>query len=487
VSEVIEWPAESTALVAVKAALPTIIAADSDDILGKLARELSGFRPDVSTETGRKEIASKARKAAVAKMDLIRLAGTLKADHQKVLKGIIAEEKIITERMDGLRDSIRAPLTEFEQRDERRIKAHEDALAEIAGWSDVPVDATAADIAARLAALDSSPLLERNWEEFRERARELMRTEVNNLNVLHAAAETREAEAAELERLRAEAADRARQEAARQQAEREAKIAREAAEAARVAAEEAAARVAQEAAAAAEAERQKIVREAREREEAAERAAQAEREAAAERERLAAEALAREQRQRREAEDRMERARVLRHETHISQIEDAAKGFGPDTPSSHIKGRMDLLHDGWGGAGADWQEFAERAAEARRDTHLALQALYEKAVEAERQDARRRAEFAKAEAERRELAAAEAAREAERQRVAREEAAERKAAETRLANKTHRAKINGEALDAIMEAMSEAHPGSAAEANAIGRAIIVAIAKGSIPHVSIKY
>lgn len=42
-------------------------------------------------------------------------------------------------------------------------------------------------------------------------------------------------------------------------------------------------------------------------------------------------------------------------------------------------------------------------------------------------------------------------------------------------------------LAAMVLAMSEAHTGAAEEADAIGNAIIVAVAKGEIPHVSITY
>jgi hypothetical protein len=360
-SEVQERPTESTALVAVKSALPTIIAADNEDILGKLAKELSGFKPDISTEAGHREIASKARKAATAKMDLIRLAGTLKADHQKVLKGVVAEEKIITERMDGLRDSIRAPLTEFEQREERRIKAHEDALTEIAGWSDIPADAPSADIAARLDELDNSPLLARDWEEFRDRAREVMRQSVGYLRAHHAAAVTREAEAAELTRLRAEAAERERQEAERLRIARETEIARQAAEAARAAAEAEAARKARE----------------------VEEAVQREREAAAERERLQAEALARAEREKTEAETRiaaeMARAQVEREQA--AQREEQARVAAAEQMRRAALGAEERAKAAAARAEADKLLAAEVAANAERERARREQAAADAAAE----------------------------------------------------------------------------------------------------------
>ena len=46
--------------------VPMIIAADTVDILGALKAEIDGYEPDASTETGRKEIGSKAREIAAA-------------------------------------------------------------------------------------------------------------------------------------------------------------------------------------------------------------------------------------------------------------------------------------------------------------------------------------------------------------------------------------------------------------------------------------
>ena len=535
-SEVIDRPVESTALTIVKEALPTIIAADTDDILGKLAKELAGFKPDVSTEAGRKEIASKARKAAVAKMDLIRLAGTLKADHQKVLKGIIAEEKIITERMDGLRDSIRAPLTEFEAREERRIRAHEEALAEIAGWSDVPVDATALTVAARLAELDSSPLLERDWEEFRERARDAIRTAVGYLRSHLEAAEKREAEAAELARLRAAEAERQAQEAARLQAEREAEIARQAAEAARVAAEAEAARKAREAEEAAQradyhrrmlqhvkncgygfidGQPQSIgilQRELTEKitfdeenfgdllpeaiaardealkalqrsiDESNRRRAQEE---AAEREReAAAEALARAERQRVEAHNAAVAAndrRIARHRTALAAIPEP-EGYGATETSAEIGARLDwLLRQ----KPETFEEFAGAAdaaltAEIERTRGLLVAARTREDEVAAEAEAERQAE-----AKRRETAVAEAAANAERERARLEQAAADAEAERRAANVAHRKRINNDALTDIVKAIGPSCEGEGA--TEIGKAIIAAIAKGEVQHVSIKY
>ena len=124
--------ASSALAIPPKSALPTVLAADQNDILGKLQDELAGFVPDATTEHGRKEIGSKARKVGTAKQGLIRLADTLKADAAKTVKSINAEVRVIEDRMDGLRDGILAPLEAFKQRERDRVAGHEAALADIA-------------------------------------------------------------------------------------------------------------------------------------------------------------------------------------------------------------------------------------------------------------------------------------------------------------------------------------------------------------------
>ena len=270
--------------------ISTVMAADENDILGKLAKELSGFEADVSTDKGRKEIASKAYKVAQAKQELIRLADRLKEGAQKTIKATNAEVRIIEDRMDALKASVRQPLTDFENREKARVAAHEAALAEINSFSAIPDNWPSGHIATRLEELEQSELRTRDWQEFTHRAIAAVKASHDSLKRAHNAALDREAEAAELERLRAEKAERDRQEAARLQAEREARIAAEAAERARLAAERKAAeeaaaaerKVAEELAridaearkqaAAAEAERQRAERETREAEERATRA-----------------------------------------------------------------------------------------------------------------------------------------------------------------------------------------------------------------------
>lgn len=262
-----------------RSALPTILAADADDILGSLARKVAAFQPDASTPAGREEMRSLAYEIARTRTKLDNLGKSLGEDAKRTIDALNAERRVLRDRLEELQDQVRAPLTEWETREKRRVQEHEAELARIGAGADFSPDAPAADLAVRLETLRAWPA--RDWEEFATRASGALAVGISKTEAAHAAAVKREAEAAELARHRAEAA-------AREQQEREARIAAEAADRAR--------REAEEAAQAREAE--------------AARKAQAEREAAAQRERDAQEALAKAERDRAAALEQAERDRI---------------------------------------------------------------------------------------------------------------------------------------------------------------------------------
>jgi hypothetical protein len=299
VSEVMEPTTDttSTALAVIKTALPTILAADTNDILGKLAAELKNFARDGSTEKGRAEIGSKKRKAGSARQDMIRLADALKEDAQKTIKGVNAEVKVINERFDTLIAWIEAPRVAYEEQEKNRVADHEQAIQRLA-VDPAMEHATSEEISAAISwRLEPEA---RNWQEFHQRAIDAHTASIATLRRWRDAAERREEEAAELARLRAEQAERARLAEIEARRRREEQIAREAAEAARVAAETKAAREAEEARQAAQRLQAEV-----------ERKAQAERDAAAQRERDAALAIERTEAARVAAEERAAREKKV--------------------------------------------------------------------------------------------------------------------------------------------------------------------------------
>jgi hypothetical protein len=442
---------ESTALAVLPTAdLPTILAADKDDILGKLAKEIAAFRPDVSTPAGRTAIGAMGRKVGSAKMDLVRLANQLTEDWRKSTAAVVAERKILETKMDALRKQVEHKLTEFEAREKQRVADHQAALNLLAAWPQYPDDWTADQIETHLGDLATHDLLRRDWQEFSERAADTYAAVRDTLNSAIARARRQEAEAAELAKLRAEAAERERQAEKERQHQRDLAIAAAAAETARKVAQAEAVRVAQEAA----------------------EAAQAALDAAARREREALEAQA-------AAERRAELAeadRVARHRLAISAIRETP-GYGSSETAFEISKRIWRLEINL--SDTDWEEFAAEA-EAETKAEIARMDALHHAAKAREDAAREKAEEElRAAAKRREEAAAAAALEADRQRRQREADAQAEIDRKRAANQKHRAAINRAVRDALM-----AHAGLS---ELTATEVVKAIASEKVPHVRISY
>lgn len=319
-----------------------------DALLASIADKARAVKPDVSTPTGRKEIASLAYTVAKSKTLLDDMGKNLVAEWKARSSQVDAERRKARDFLDALKEEVRAPLTEYEQREETRVAAHERAIGEVQEVATfVTSEPSAEEIDDRLARLGD--LMQRDWQEYGRRATEASECVRVVLHRLRAGAEKRAEERAELARLRAQAEERERQEVARLQAERESRIAAEAAEKAKRAAEEAAERQRREDAARVEAERQAAENarqaEARRAQEAEERAAQAERDriaaaqraeedarrreqeaVEAERRRAAAAKAAEEAEAQRRAENTKRRAKVNR------EVLAALRGLGIDEP-----------------------------------------------------------------------------------------------------------------------------------------------------------
>ncbi|WP_330113959.1 hypothetical protein SA496_14395 [Pseudomonas sp. JS3066] len=258
--------------------------------LQQIRAEIDAFVPDISTRKGREAIASIAYKVARSKTALDNVGKDLVAELKEVPKKIDAERKRMRDLLDVWQAEVRQPLTAWEEAEAARVAKHQAAIDAMRLWSNPASDTTACELQDSIAALELTEV-GTSWEEFEAEAHRVKAASLATLREALAKREQYEAEQAELERLRAEAA-------AREQRDREERIAREAAEAERLAAErraqeerDAAARHVAEAQAAAErrelelklaaeqAEREKV--EAQRRAEQTERDAQARADAAA--------------------------------------------------------------------------------------------------------------------------------------------------------------------------------------------------------------
>lgn len=257
-----------------------------------LAREQAANEvPDLTTRKGRERIASLAAQVSRSKTAVEKPGRDYLRRIKEMPKAIEAELREFVQEMDKLRDEVRAPLTEWEQAETDRVARHTDRIDWLRNRDDQVAELSASEIQARIAeaeAVEVGP----EWEEFEAEAHRVKAATLTTLQLALTKRQAYEAEQAELERLRAEAAQR-------EQKEREERIAREAAEQAQREAEQRAqaereAAVRREAEAKAAAERRELElklaaeRAERERVEAQQRAEQAERDAEARAERAAA-------------------------------------------------------------------------------------------------------------------------------------------------------------------------------------------------------
>ena len=242
---------------------PTLVLIDErkfEDFYEHVKAEASSMKVDLTTEKGRKAIASMAHKIARTKTAIDDAGKKLNEEARSKINAVDEARRKIRDRFDTLKEEVRRPLTEWEQQEAERIGKVERFFARMTELARVTLDDTAADVKDRFESLslvnpDQALFLERHDEAIQAHDRTL-----STLRDAYQRLEREEAERAELERLR------------REQAEREAAEAeRKAAEARRQHEEEAAKREEEErqqAAARAKAEQERIEREAREKAEA---------------------------------------------------------------------------------------------------------------------------------------------------------------------------------------------------------------------------
>lgn len=302
--------------------------------------------PDLSTAKGRARIASLAAQVSRSKTAVEKPGRDYLKRLKEQPKVVEAELRRFVTECDQLRDEVRRPLTEWEDAEKARTEALQQRLVDLRALADV-IDTAgnylpSADIQARILEA-KSVVLDDSWQERAAEAGVAKDSTIQQLEASLVIAQKREHEAAELDRLRKEAEEKAR-------LEREENIRREAAEQAKRDAEakaqaeiDAAARRESEARAATErADREKI-----EAQQKAEREAKAAAEKA-EQEKNAA--IAAERRRQEEAES----AR-LAEQKHIAEEEARRAADKEHRRSINRQAIADLIESGL------TQEMAEKA------------------------------------------------------------------------------------------------------------------------------
>lgn len=289
--------AEASDIVALVEATPLIVLTDKEkfsQFYEAMKAECDALEADLSTERGRKSIASLAYKVARTKTAIDDAGKKLNEEARARINAVDESRREIRAQLDALKDEVRRPLTEWEKAEEERLERCKQTLALLRDSATVGYEETAEDVRKRITHIEGLTFDPAEFGGHTEQATALRSSTVETLVAVVERMDREEAERAELERLRAEAAERERQEEERRasEAEAERKAAAEKAEQERI---EALQREAEERA---KAEAERVAREAREAAEKAHadalaaerrRAEEAERAAQAERDRVAKE------------------------------------------------------------------------------------------------------------------------------------------------------------------------------------------------------
>lgn len=287
--------------------------------LAKVRTEIDRFIPDVTTKKGRDGIASMAYKVAKCKTYLDGVGKELNDAQKEIPKKIDATRKLIRDTLDTWKDEVRRPLTDWEQAEQSRVARIKADLDELQSVIDDREPRPSELVRERLAEVRAETITAARFAEFSAAASELKDKAISALEAKLAESEKREAEAAELLRLRAEAEARAKK-------DREDQIAREAAERAKAEAEAVARREAEAIEQKAKAEREAAERRELELKLAAEKAEREKVEAQQRAERAEKEAKEKAEREiyERQAAEAAEIARRESNKAHIAAINRAA-------------------------------------------------------------------------------------------------------------------------------------------------------------------
>ncbi|HFK5750957.1 hypothetical protein HCH41_05210 [Enterobacter ludwigii] len=306
---------------------PSIYVENGLDKFLEQIREGVNEVPDLSTAKGRARIASLAAQVSRSKTAVEKPGRDYLKRLKEQPKVVETELRRFVTECDQLRDEVRRPLTEWEEAEKARTESLQQRLVDLRALADV-IDTAgnylpSADIQDRIQEA-KSVVLDETWQERAAEAGVAKDSTIQQLEASLAVAQKREHEAAELERLRKEAEEKAR-------LEREEAIRREATEQARHDAETkhkaeldaAERREAEEKARAEAAERKRIETEQRaerEKKETEERARREKEEAvAAERRRQEEEKSARLAEEQRKAEEEARRAADKEHRRTINR------------------------------------------------------------------------------------------------------------------------------------------------------------------------
>lgn len=181
-----------------------------DPILEKIRKEVEAFKPDISSETGRKAVAAFAYKIAKMKTRMDDLGKNLVSGIKAQAKIIDAERGRAWDEIEKMQHEVRKPLTDWEQKEEKRVEAHKKSLDEINGLVVMSIEPTIDELNKRMTILNSYE--NTDFEEFAELAKGAKASARLTLTSKIESMQKAEKDRLELERLQKAEADRVKKE-----------------------------------------------------------------------------------------------------------------------------------------------------------------------------------------------------------------------------------------------------------------------------------
>ena len=184
--------------------------------------EVANEVPDLSSRKGRERVASLAAQVARSKTAVEKPGREYLKRIKELPKAIEAELRDFVQKMDDLRDEVRAPLNEWQAAEDARIDRHQAVIDFLTLRATEHSDLDAVELRATIAAVEAVVIGE-HLEEFEAEAARAKDKALTALRAALVVREKQEAEQAELAELRRKLAEQ-------EQKDREEQIAREAAE-----------------------------------------------------------------------------------------------------------------------------------------------------------------------------------------------------------------------------------------------------------------
>jgi hypothetical protein len=177
-----------------------------DSIIAEIKNEVADFSGDITTKKGQAEIKSMAAKIAKCKSPIKNLAMELKDESRKLIDSVNAQWNRYEEAMDNLRDEIRRPVDEIEEKEAAELKAKQDQLGFLEHLKNYIPDSGFVKMSESYAnALKrADELMNFDWQDFQFKADATFDQVKSLLQSRLDAALKNEAEQAELARIEAE-------------------------------------------------------------------------------------------------------------------------------------------------------------------------------------------------------------------------------------------------------------------------------------------